>query len=228
MCIYIYVHIYMYISVCIYIYVCVYMCVWLCVYVCMIMCVCVCMYVCMYIHTLKVSESVIYHYISCLFLLIYMAWHYFGQMGPTPGIPMMWSFQSLDFFKHIFNWGSGHYYFETRPSYFIIVHCFILQSQFRNHSQRILEMSSVSVTKISRARNARWRTPSYCMSVRECSRTRFRLGRSSWLGITSEAAGVTLKAGWQKRADSFSCLCLDSSLFFSLGQFSLLFAAFWS
>ena len=211
-----YIYIYdVYICVCIYIYM------WLC--VCVRVCACVCMYVYTY------TESIWKCYISFLFLLIYMAWHYFGQMGPTPWIPMMWSFQSLFYFlKHIFNWGSGHYYFETRPPSFIIIHCFILQSQFRNHSQRILEMSSVSVTKISRARNARWRTPSYCMSVRECSRTRFRLGRSSWLGITSEAAGVTLKAGWQKRADSFLFLCLDSSLFFSLGQFSLLFAAFWS
>ena len=220
----------MYISVCIYIYicVCVYVCVWLCVYVCMIMCVCVCMYVCMYIHTLKVSESVIYHYISCLFLLIYMAWHYFGQMGPTPGIPMMWSFQSLDFLNTSSIEGADTIISKQDHHISSSFKGFILQSQFRNHSQRILEMSSVSVTKISRARNARWRTPSYCMSVRECSRTRFRLGRSSWLGITSEAAGVTLKAGWQKRADSFLFLCLDSSLFFSLGQFSLLFAAFWS
>ena len=201
-----------------------YIYIYTCDYVCVCACVCVCVYVCIYIH---------WKYLKVLYI-VFVSSHLHGVAlfwtnGTHPMNPHDVKFSiTVLFLKHIFNWGSGHYYFETRPPSFIIIHCFILQSQFRNHSQRILEMSSVSVTKISRARNARWRTPSYCMSVRECSRTRFRLGRSSWLGITSEAAGVTLKAGWQKRADSFWFLCLDSSLFFSLGQFSLLFAAFWS
>ena len=61
MCIYIYVHIYIYD---VYIYIrCIYLCMYI--YTCDYVCVCACVCVCMYIHTLKVSESVIYRF--CFF-----------------------------------------------------------------------------------------------------------------------------------------------------------------
>ena len=210
---------------CVCVYVCVIMCV--CVYDYVCMCVYVCMYVCIYIH---------WKYLKVLYIIIYrvcffsFTWHgtILDKWDPPQESPWCEVFNHLIFLNTSSIEGADTIISKQDHHISSSFKGFILQSQFRNHSQRILEMSSVSVTKISRARNARWRTPSYCMSVRECSRTRFRLGRSSWLGITSEAAGVTLKAGWQKRADSFLFLCLDSSLFFSLGQFSLLFAAFWS